>query len=33
MVEFASNNALLTHIETTDYSIGYVSLGIALEAL
>ena len=33
MVEFASNNALQTHIETTDYSIGYVSLGIALEAL
>ena len=33
MVEFASNNALLTHIETPDYSIGYVSLGIALEAL
>ena len=33
MVEFASSNALLTHIETTDYSIGYVSLGIALEAL
>ena len=33
MVEFASNNALLTHIEPTDSSIGYVSLGIALEAL
>ena len=33
MNEFSSNNALLSHIENTDYSIGYVSLGIALKAL
>ncbi len=33
MNEFASNNALLSHIESTDYSVGYVSLGIALENL
>lgn len=33
MVELPSNNAVLTHIGSTGYSIGYVSLGIALEAL
>jgi phosphate transport system substrate-binding protein len=32
MIELASNNALLTAVESTDYAIGYVSLGIALES-
>lgn len=32
MIELGSNNALLTSVETTSYAIGYVSLGIILEA-
>lgn len=32
MIELSSNNALLTSVETTSYAIGYVSLGIIIEA-